>query len=184
MTKLSHLAWRIGLLALASVVASPARGEILLQQPPKEVVFRLGTPSSGSVDLLLPFRDTSVDRLGPVRLYTSGPWGRWQREPLLQLSWQTPPRTDSLELGPVAPSRELGLEVEPPLAPLQGAPTSSIDLTDLLLVRDRAWTARYSFATAPTFDTTGFGDASYTDPCVPDVDLGGDPAAVTTGYEF
>ena len=32
--------------------------------------------------------------------------------------------------------------------------------------------------------TTGFGDGNYTEPCVPDVDLGGDPAAVTTGMEF
>jgi hypothetical protein len=32
--------------------------------------------------------------------------------------------------------------------------------------------------------TTGFGDGTFTEPCVPDVDLGGDPAAVTTGMEF
>lgn len=32
--------------------------------------------------------------------------------------------------------------------------------------------------------TTGFGDGTFTEPCQPDTDLGGDPAAVTTGMEF
>lgn len=150
MTKLSHLGWRIGLLALAGALAPAARAEVLLEQPPKEVVFRLGAPSTGDVDLLLPFRDTSVDRLGPVRLYTSGPWGRWQREPLLQLSWQGPPVAER------AAAPELRL-IADPLSPASDSSTPSVDLTDLLLVRDRAWASRYSFATSPTFDTTGFG---------------------------
>lgn len=165
MTKLSHRAWRIGLLALAGAVAWPARAELLLQQPPREVVFRLGTPNAGNVDLLLPFRDTAVDRLGPVRLYTSGPWGRWQHEPMLQLAWQRPEAADQ---GPVPELRLAGGaslssssdRFERTVASelrSDGDIRAELDIADLLLVRDRAWASRYSFNTSPTFDTTGFG---------------------------
>jgi len=152
MTKLSHLSWRIALLALSLSVAQAARAELLLGQPPREVRFQLGSAQLGTgIDLLQSLRDTSIDRLGPVRLYTTGPWGQWQREPLLRLTWQTAAESET-----VSPSRDSGFKL---LDVPSGMPEGGLELqnlADLLVVRDRAWASRYSFATQPAFDTTGF----------------------------
>ncbi len=62
----------------------------LLDERPREVSFRLDSPDAPRFSLLLPFRDASIERLGPLKLYTSSSWGKWTQEPWWRLSWTQP----------------------------------------------------------------------------------------------
>jgi len=140
-------------LALGSLMAltpASARGERLLDQPPREVVFKLDAAGSSGLDLLLPFRDAANDRPGPVRMYASGPWGRWHEKPWQSLAWR--PNVNAVEdiSAEHAASGSFELVLDAALARHEA----------LGLVRDRAWTSRYDFGVAPAFDTTGFSLSS------------------------
>lgn len=140
-------------LATVATVATPsdsasAQGTLLLEQPPREIVFRLeSAPGSADVDLMLPLRDVTSERLGPVRNYTLGPWGDWTRARRWRLSWR--PNDD---VGPPAP-------VDAPLEAASSTDGLSFEQGSsepgLEAVFDRSWMSRYDFGTAPTFDTTG-----------------------------
>ncbi len=79
---------------------------------PREVVFRLEPDRARGVDLLLPFRDASVERLGPMRLYLAGRWGEWHHAPWHRLAWTSAVPFAELEpptaLPPVDAYDELG----------------------------------------------------------------------------
>lgn len=79
----------IGLAALAAAPSAPAA---LLDEPPKLVTFRLDDPaalaSTPRLALLDSFRDAAVDPASGTRVYFSGAWGRWRREPWWALRWQ------------------------------------------------------------------------------------------------
>lgn len=64
-----------------------------LAEPPREVRFTLGAPDSGEVDWMLGFRDASIERPGPFRLYEGSRWGAWTTRPWLELSWGVPEPT-------------------------------------------------------------------------------------------
>lgn len=136
----------IGAIAIAAFGPTHARADgQLLAQPPREVEFRLGldVPHALSVDLLRNMRDVNLDRIGPVRLYTNGPWGRWTKQARVSLSWKLDGHATDESSEPVSAS---GADALP--SP-EGAP--------LHVVKDRAWMSRYDFGIAPSFDTTGFG---------------------------
>lgn len=58
-----------------------------LEAPPREVRFVLGQEGAGEIDWMRGFRDASIERLGPLRLYESSRWGAWTTAPWLELSW-------------------------------------------------------------------------------------------------
>lgn len=75
--------------AVLLVDQAPARAA-LLDERPKVMSFRLDSPDSPRFSLLAPFRDASVERLGPLRLYTSSAWGSWTSSPWWKLAWRGP----------------------------------------------------------------------------------------------
>jgi hypothetical protein len=86
-------------LGIATVVAHPrdgrARGELdvdlsLASSAPREMSFRLDAAAADRFDLLSPFRDASVERLGPMRLYLASRWGRRATLPWVELKWNEP----------------------------------------------------------------------------------------------
>jgi hypothetical protein len=126
-------------------------GASLLREPPREVSFRLDRALSKSddpraVDLLLPFREASFDRAGPVRSYTGGPWGGWVKQPRVGLVWGAP-----REGAPVDPLPGLvqAAMVEQDFASF----LRSITVDEL--VRDSSWTLSHTSLEAALFDTTG-----------------------------
>ncbi len=88
--------------ALEDRVDAPVERNALVSPTPREIVFRLEPDRARGVDLLLPFRDASIERLGPMRLYLAGRWGEWHRAPWHRLAWTS-----------AVPFAEL----EPPAAP-------------------------------------------------------------------
>lgn len=132
----------MGAIAIATFGAARAHADgQLLAQPPREVEFRLGldVPPTLSVDLLRNMRDVNLDRIGPLRLYTNGPWGRWTKQARVSLSWKL--EGASTDEGQIATL----------------PPADAYELPPLHVVKDRAWMSRYAFGIAPSFDTTGFG---------------------------
>lgn len=142
----------IGAMAIATFGALQVRADAkLLAQPPREVEFRLGleAPQTLRIDLMRNIRDVSLDRIGPVRLYTHGPWGRWTKQARVSLSWKL--EGASAEEDPsLAAALAPRIATSEPLAPLEPPPP-------LQVVKDRAWMSRYDFGMLPSFDTTGFG---------------------------
>ena len=72
----------IGGASLGVLMAVSAPGEVsaggLLAQKPRVLELRLDGPAApGAIDWLLPFRDASVERLGPLNTYRQGRYGRW-----------------------------------------------------------------------------------------------------------
>jgi hypothetical protein len=126
-------------------------GASLLREPPREVSFRLDRALSQSadphsVDLLLPFREASFDRAGPVRSYTGGPWGGWVKQARVGLVWGAAgeaTRPDPL------PGLAAVTTVEQDFASF----LSSITVDEL--VRDSSWTLSHTSLEAALFDTTG-----------------------------
>ncbi|MBK6518306.1 MAG: DUF882 domain-containing protein [Polyangiaceae bacterium] len=143
-------------LALAFAAGGPASAQMLLEQPPREIEFRLDRPrTTHAIDLLQPLRDAGNDRLGPVRLYTSGPYGRWVREPAHALSWAPTAAIDAQAsiLSPPA-ARDAWLASE--IFDLGSDDHASLG-PELSLLSQRAFMSRYDFGISPAFDSTGFG---------------------------
>ncbi len=136
---------------------APANADMLIDEPPKAVEFRLAKPRAfESVDLMLPILDTASDRMGPFRMYATGPWGRWIREGSRSLSWR--PGSSAPEELSASIDRDAtgGLYQAGPFFEF----ATSWRESALGLVRDRTWMGRFKSATVPTFDTTGSSLAS------------------------
>ncbi len=116
---------------------------------PREVVFRLDAPSTTPVDLLAPFRDASIERLGPMRLYLAGRWGRRTSAPWMQLSWSDAAPSDA----PLAPMSS-ELQVQPFGEPFADSLGESSELDDAIS-RERDFLRAFPGVLAPTFSTTG-----------------------------
>ncbi|NUP06357.1 MAG: DUF882 domain-containing protein [Polyangiaceae bacterium] len=143
----------VGTFALAT--PGPASAEMLLEQPPREVEFRLDVPRRlASVDLLQTLREVEHDRLGPMRLYTTGRFGTWIREPRWSLAWN--PLADGGEAGPPALTFESEIPIDFDLTGEQAEPIP-FEVPELDIVRERKWMSRFDFGVRPSFDTTGFG---------------------------
>lgn len=172
MAWLSHLLgtarWASCLAAVAFTAGQAAaepRATSLFMEQPREVSFRLDAalakqPTHQSVDLLLPFREASFEKLGPFRSYTQGPWGSWYRTLREPVQWG--PALESAE----APSPPDGLGAEFSLVDAAPSHGSFADFLRLIppdqLVRDARWVLRgarpFETEDAPgLFDTTGFG---------------------------
>ncbi|MFO0549809.1 MAG: D-Ala-D-Ala carboxypeptidase family metallohydrolase [Polyangiaceae bacterium] len=148
------------------VRAADAPPAMLLEAPPRELVFQLqvGPDTSAPLDLMLAFRDASVERLGPVRSYTSSPWGRWTKQRWAPLSWRlgeairtaadptTAGADDSLNIvieEDAPSSAELPVGAAPGFAPF-AAERNPMSI-------DRLWASRFALAAPASFETTGFG---------------------------
>ena len=107
---------------------------------PREVSFRLDAPSPTQVDLMAPFRDASIERLGPMRLYLAGRWGRRTSAPWLQLSWSSAETSDD----DATASSELLVDGLGDASELDGA-----------IARERDFLRAFPGVLAPTFATTG-----------------------------
>jgi hypothetical protein len=125
-------------LAGLAVAVAPLRAPATtpLEVAPHEVRFRLDDPAAAApgVDWLLSFRDASIERPGPWRLYASSKWGAWTEKPWLALDWRAPEPT-----APVEPEPPFEIQLELP------APES--------LLSDRAFLERVN--PSPLFDFTG-----------------------------
>lgn len=132
-------------------------GASLLREPPREVSFRLDRALSQvddphAVDLLLPFREASFDRAGPVRTYTSGPWGGWVKQARGGLLWGEARQGEPLS----APARGEALPVFAESSPVEVDFASFLrSMTVDELVRDSSWTLSHTSLEAGLFDTTG-----------------------------
>ncbi|WP_437304618.1 YcbK family protein [Sorangium sp. So ce388] len=77
-------------LAAALVAAPPAQGRAgasLLDEPPRRATFNLDETAAPELPLLRAFRNAAVERPGPLRLYLSSAYGKWQQQPWWQLAW-------------------------------------------------------------------------------------------------
>lgn len=129
-------------LAGLAIALAPLRAPATtpLEAPPREVRFRLDEPGQAAdIDWLLPFRDASIERFGPWRLYASSRWGAWTARPWLALDWRAAEPPDDSIMGPSTPEPPFEAQLELP------SPES--------LFRDRAFLERVH--PAPTFDFTG-----------------------------
>ena len=103
--------------------------------------------------------DASTERLGPVRRYTSSPWGSWRSQPWLRLAWADPASTDER---PPALLEGAG-PVSTPLASLaapEGARlASAFDLASLV-ERPRVGDLLPIERAPATFESTGLSLAS------------------------
>lgn len=84
--------WVLAIAASAVVapvaLAAPRAPQVaLLDTPPHRVTFALDSPDHPRLESLTTFRDASVERLGPLRLYTTGRYGKWIRAPWQTLAW-------------------------------------------------------------------------------------------------
>ncbi len=131
------------LTASSSGVAAPAVTPF--EGPPREISFRLDEPTRGEIDWLLPFRDASVERPGPYRLYAASRWGAWTSARGSLLHW------------PAAGSEPAGASA----LPAESSPGSALLPRDLELklpsavdlLRDRAFVELTH--PSPIFDFTG-----------------------------
>ena len=109
-------------LAAGFVELAPARAALL--DEPRVVSFRLDSPEAPRFSLLAPFRDASIERPGPLKLYTSGAWGSWTQSPWWKLSWRGPPtgmfgglprllELDSFDAPEPSSSEPLALDIDP-----------------------------------------------------------------------
>ncbi|WP_437687199.1 YcbK family protein [Sorangium sp. So ce176] len=83
---LQSLAAALGL-AAALVVAPPGADASLLDEPPRRATFNLDETVAPELPLLRAFRNAAVERPGPLRLYMSSAYGKWQQQPWWQLAW-------------------------------------------------------------------------------------------------
>ncbi|MFO0619130.1 MAG: D-Ala-D-Ala carboxypeptidase family metallohydrolase [Polyangiaceae bacterium] len=85
--------WLLAVAALGAAVgpapssAEPAPRVALLEAPPHRVSFALDSPEHPRLGMLTNFRDASIERLGPLRLYTTGHYGAWVTQPWETLEW-------------------------------------------------------------------------------------------------
>lgn len=117
----------LGIAAIAAV-AAVAQGAssvetyprvALLEAPPHRVSFALDSPDAPRFGMLTTFRDASVERLGPLRLYTTGRYGEWVHTPWVRLDWSgedaAPPEQDrsAAHVARALASPDERLEIEP-----------------------------------------------------------------------
>lgn len=76
------------LAALAPLAITQPASATLLEQPPKLYTFKLDDPSAPRLGLLRSFQNAEIERPGPLRRYTSGPYGKWREEPWWRLAWR------------------------------------------------------------------------------------------------
>ncbi|WP_437925507.1 DUF882 domain-containing protein [Sorangium sp. So ce291] len=74
-------------LAAALVAVAPRAGASLLDEPPRRATFNLDETAAPELPLLRAFRNAAVERPGPLRLYLSSAYGKWQQQPWWQLAW-------------------------------------------------------------------------------------------------
>ena len=74
-------------IAGATVLAPRAAGAGEKKARPPLAEVRLDDPSFSRLALLEAFHDAETERPGPVRLYMTGRWGRWDQEPWMELAW-------------------------------------------------------------------------------------------------
>lgn len=164
------LAAAAALTAALGVAPQPARAA-LLDEPPRLYTFKLDDSAAPSLSLLRIYRNVESERLGPLRRYLGGPWGRWGQEPWHTLLWgaQTD-RTDAQPPTDPAPEPDLtgaahilsgerlfGFEAQdiPPdfrVLPLAARPSSS-----WLGRLDPEWTSQNIVSTGASFASDGFG---------------------------
>jgi hypothetical protein len=138
---------------------------LLLAQPPREVAFVLDGPTNPAFPMLLGFRDASIERHGPMRLYLNGRWGRWATRPWRTFAWQpllAPGDDAALEaaaLGDVTVLRSAGAPEsweEPGEGPVDlVAPYEDALASVVGSARERGWAPRAWSPTAPLFDSSG-----------------------------
>lgn len=154
--------------ALLSLGTSPARAS-LIDERPREVSFRLDGPDSPRFSLLLPFRDASIERLGPLRLYTSSRWGSWTVAPWWKLAWghdqanqlvvpfRSELATGDRPFSDEGPTLPIDADVFASSGRLWSAPARDLahpaDAIEIL--RDRGWMRKIDPLGAPLFDSTG-----------------------------
>lgn len=127
-----------------------ASAERLLDRAPRAVELRLELSTTGrDADLLLPFRDASIERLGPLRSYTSGRWGGWLSEPWHALAWSASPLSDASE----ASNARIDLRTPEEREPLLLAERRLV--ADRALVADRSWIRALEPSMPGWFDSTG-----------------------------
>lgn len=148
-------------IALASaLISTPTEADQLFgEAAPREVDFRLDQPrAQASVDLFMPFRDASVERLGPMRLYLHGKWGRRTYEPWVELAWPSFTTPTTIERTDGAPAQLLRHEELFAFDAL--ADRGELTLPDLV-VTDRALWHAYPSPTfgwsGPSLESDGFG---------------------------
>lgn len=91
----------------------------LLETPPHRVVFALDSPDHPRLESLATFRDASIERFGPLRLYTTGRYGKWIQAPWRTLEWSaerdpdlaSEPQPTALD-APGMASEDPGLEID------------------------------------------------------------------------
>lgn len=135
---------------------------LLLGIPPREVGFALDPPARPALPLLTTFRDASIERWGPLRVYTNNRWGRWMEGPWWTHVWA--PRLgpgDDLDSDPSAAEAVDARPAmdRPPLATAAPdmpswlpPPGDDPRLASATWLRDRSW---LSASRTPVFDATG-----------------------------
>lgn len=73
--------------ALGLALAAAPAGATLLDQPPRPISLKLDDPAAAPLPLLGAFRNAAVERPGPMRLYTTGRYGRWLQRPWMSFAW-------------------------------------------------------------------------------------------------
>ena len=163
-------------LPMATPEAALARpsASLLVAQPPREVSFLLDGPTNPVFPMLLGFRDASIERLGPMRLYLSGRWGLWATRPWRTHAWEPmlSPGDDAAAEAEAAAESLGGLRALQAEGPPE-AWTKMIGLVGLggqqglasvaAQVRDRGWSdaVRGTWSAAsPLFDSSGLGTVS------------------------
>ncbi|XYH95731.1 YcbK family protein [Sorangium sp. So ce1128] len=77
----------LGFAALVAALAPARAGATLLDEPPRRATFNLDETVAPELPLLRAFRNAAVERPGPLRLYLSSAYGKWQQQPWWQLAW-------------------------------------------------------------------------------------------------
>lgn len=135
---------------------------LLLGLPPREVGFALDAPTSPQLPLLTTFRDASIERWGPLRIYTNNRWGRWLDGSWWTYSWDPrlgpgddldpePPAADTPDLHDRR-SPQVAATIAPDLAPWLPAPGDDPRLAAASWLRDRDWLRD---SRPPVFDAVG-----------------------------
>ncbi len=139
---------------------------LLFAQPPREVAFVLDGPTHPVFPMLLGFRDASIERYGPMRLYLSGRWAEWVHRPWRTHAWEPMLSAGDDAVVEASALGDLGvLRGEGPPQPWQtatglvalgaGAALSPV----VAATRERRWAESVWSADSPLFDSTGLSVA-------------------------
>jgi hypothetical protein len=153
---------RTAALGVAAALAATPAGASLLDQPPRQPSFKLDDPAAASLPLLNAFRNASIERPGPMRLYLGGRYGRWTQKPWRSLTWgaSDEPRVSDEAAADEAPPLEEMLGGEPfetspsgLLEPLRMAASTPPTWLQRL---DPTWTPPVLASTGPSLASNGF----------------------------